>query len=77
MSEHVAAQRIVRVCAAARFFWQHSGIPKGRQSWGRFLLVTFLGEARKVTSRRATPGLGTLQALGCILNTRYYYWQPE
>ncbi len=25
-------------------------------SWGRFLLVTFLGKTRKVTSSRATPG---------------------
>ena len=25
-------------------------------TWGRLLLLTFLGEARKVSSRRATPG---------------------
>ncbi|WP_165922969.1 hypothetical protein [Sulfurirhabdus autotrophica] len=56
MFEHVDAKRIVRVCAAARFIRQPSGIPKGRRSWRRLLLVTLLGEARKVTSRRATPG---------------------
>ena len=28
----------------------------GRDSWGGLLSVTFLGRARKVTSRRAAPG---------------------
>ena len=32
--------------------------PEGRRTWGRLLLLTFLGEARKVSSRRATPGIG-------------------
>jgi len=29
----------------------------GRDFWGGLLWVTFLGRARKVTSRRAAPGL--------------------
>ncbi len=33
-----------------------TGKSEGPASLGRLLLVTFLGEARKVTSRRATPG---------------------
>ncbi len=33
------------------------GSPQGRRTWGRLLLLTFLGEARKVSSRRATPGI--------------------
>ena len=32
------------------------GSPQDRRTGGRLLLVTFLGEARKVTSRRAAPG---------------------
>ena len=32
------------------------GSPKGRRTGGRLLWVTFLGGARKVTSRRAAPG---------------------
>jgi hypothetical protein len=32
------------------------GTPKGQRLCGRLLLLTFLGEARKVSSRRATPG---------------------
>ena len=46
LSEYVDAQRIVRVCATARFVRQPSGIPKGRRSWGRLLLVTYLGECK-------------------------------
>ncbi|MEQ1515567.1 MAG: septal ring lytic transglycosylase RlpA family protein [Usitatibacteraceae bacterium] len=48
-----------------------ASVPKGQRTWGRLLLVTFLGEARKVTCRRATPGIGaaavalTLALPGC------------
>ena len=34
----------------------NAGYPAGAANWGRFLLVTFLGKTRKVTSCRATPG---------------------
>ena len=41
--------------AAARVCEQRRE-PVGRRTWGRLLWLTFLGEARKVSSRRATPG---------------------
>ena len=33
----------------------NAGNPEGMAGWGRLLLVTFLGETRKVTGCRATP----------------------
>ncbi len=45
--------------AAARVCEQRRA-PEGRRTWGRLLLLTFLGEARKVSSRRATPGILTI-----------------
>ena len=33
-----------------------TALPSGRRLWGRLLWLTFLGEARKVSCRRATPG---------------------
>ncbi len=33
------------------------GTPQGRRTWGRLSLLTFFGEAKKVSCRRATPGL--------------------
>ena len=35
------------------------GTPQGRRTWGRLSLLTFFGEAKKVSCRRATPGIGT------------------
>ena len=32
------------------------GTPQGRRTWGRLSLLTFFGEAKKVSCRRATPG---------------------
>jgi len=37
-----------------------AGTPKGLRTCGRLLLLTFLGEARKVSSRRAIPGIPSL-----------------
>ncbi|MEO8385365.1 MAG: septal ring lytic transglycosylase RlpA family protein [Betaproteobacteria bacterium] len=36
------------------------GTPQGRRTWGRLSLLTFFGEAKKVSCRRATPGLITI-----------------
>ena len=33
------------------------GTPQGRRTWGRLSLLTFFGEAKKVSCRRATPGI--------------------
>src|ERR1700693_1014054 len=43
-------------CAPPRLLAADRGYPAGAANRGRFLLVTFLGKTRKVTSRRATPG---------------------
>ena len=45
-------------CAVAPSRQAAQGYPvnTGRDSWGGLLSVTFLGRARKVTSRRAAPG---------------------
>ena len=55
MFEHVDAQRIVRVCEEA---WLAEQRRESRRDGGTgvaFFLVTFFGEAKKVTSCRATP----------------------
>ncbi|MFJ7567997.1 hypothetical protein ACIQW9_13650 [Herminiimonas sp. NPDC097707] len=38
------------------FFARHKREPEGQRLCGRLLLLTFLGDAGKVSSRRATPG---------------------
>jgi len=38
------------------FCLAQTGTPQGQRRRGRFLLLTFLGETRKVSGRRATPG---------------------
>ena len=47
----------------------------GRDSWGGLPLVTFLGRARKVTSRRAAPGL--LSALKMKTGTNLFILKPS
>ena len=49
--------------AAARVCEQRRE-PEGRRTWGRLSLLTFFGEAKKVSSRRATPGFHTLRRGG-------------
>ena len=34
-----------------------TGTPKGQRRRGRLSLLTFFGEAKKVSGRRATPGI--------------------
>ncbi len=34
-----------------------TALSSGRRTWGRLSLLTFFGEAKKVSSRRATPGI--------------------
>ena len=36
------------------------GTSRGRRTWGRLSLLTFFGEAKKVSCRRATPGFITI-----------------
>ena len=43
--------------ATSRQAAQGHPVDTGRDFWGGLPLVTFLGRARKVTSRRAAPGL--------------------
>ncbi len=42
------------------FFVLHNWEPEGQWQRGRLFWVTFFGEAKKVTGRRATPGQRTL-----------------
>ena len=42
---------------------------KGRRTWGRLSLLTFFGEAKKVSCRRATPGHPALAVLLAITLT--------
>jgi hypothetical protein len=42
----------------------------GNDSCGRLLLLTFLGEARKVSSRRATPGNALLHGEKTALTSK-------
>ena len=63
-------------CAAARWPWRPQGSPQsGPASWGRLLLVPFLGEARKETRRsgetdKATvlDHVGRKSTRGCGMN---------
>jgi hypothetical protein len=51
---HVLCALLGRV-AQPRLLAKYRGNPEGAANRGRFLLVTFLGKTRKVTSCRATP----------------------
>ncbi|MFJ9451199.1 hypothetical protein [Herbaspirillum sp. NPDC101397] len=46
------------------------GTPKGLRTCGRLLLLTFLGEARKVSSCRATPGEGLIEERTTFINAQ-------
>src|SRR6185503_20770171 len=60
-------------CAVATSSQAAQGHPvkTGRDSWGGLLWVTFLGRARKVTSRRAAPGLAAGMPMKSIKNKKY------
>jgi hypothetical protein len=47
-----------------------TGTPKGQRRRGRLLLLTFLGEARKVSGRRATPGILSQLEEGTVSATK-------
>ena len=53
----VCLPRSSSAVASSRQAAQGHPVNPGRDFWGGLLSVTFLGRARKVTSRRAAPGL--------------------
>ena len=58
------------------FFVLHNWEPEGQWQRGRLSLLTFFGEAKKVSGRRATPGLRRLSLRGQLQNQQRGFHPP-
>ncbi len=54
------------------FCLPQTGTPQGKRRRGRLSLLTFFGEAKKVSGRRATPGKSSRRKTGISEETKAF-----